>query len=249
MKTVKSNKVGNARKALVDELYRDYGDTNRPIRSLRVGLKKSSWMAVVEGTKFLKRTMDIVASGIGLVLLSPLFLAVAIVIRVEDKGPALFWQTRVGQWGREFPFPKFRSMVVDAEKRKLKLLEDNQHGGAGITFKLKRDPRITHIGSIIRKLSIDELPQLWCVLRGDMSLVGPRPPLPSEVSRYTIADRQRLDVKPGLTCIWQVSGRSELAFDQQLRLDMQYINSHSIVLDVALLLKTVPAILSGRGAY
>ena len=249
MKTVKSNKVGNARKALVDELYRDYGDTNRPIRSLRVGLKKSSWMAVVEGTKFLKRTMDIVASGIGLVLLSPLFLAVAIVIRVEDKGPALFWQTRVGQWGREFPFPKFRSMVVDAEKRKLKLLEDNQHGGAGITFKLKRDPRITRIGTVIRKLSIDELPQLWCVLRGDMSLVGPRPPLPSEVSRYTIADRRRLDVKPGLTCIWLVSGRSELAFDQQLRLDLQYINSHSIVLDLALLLKTVPAILSGRGAY
>ncbi len=249
MKTAKSNKVGSARKALVEELYRDYGDSYRPIRSLRVGLKKSSWMAVVEGTKFLKRIMDIVAATVGLILLSPLFLLVAIIIRLEDRGPAIFWQVRVGQWGREFRFPKFRSMVVDAESRKLELLEENQHGDTGITFKLKRDPRITRIGSIIRKLSIDELPQFWCVLRGDMSLVGPRPPLPSEVSRYTIADRRRLDIKPGLTCIWQVSGRSELAFDQQLRLDLQYINSHSIVLDVALLLKTVPAILSGRGAY
>ena len=114
---------------------------------------------------------------------------------------------------------------------------------------MKRDPRITRTGAFIRKLSIDELPQLWCVLRGDMSLVGPRPPVPQEVARYTLADRRRLDVKPGLTCIWQVSGRSELAFDKQVTLDVQYIDSHSIFLDIALLLKTIPAILSGRGAY
>ena len=114
---------------------------------------------------------------------------------------------------------------------------------------MKRDPRITWFGAIIRKLSIDELPQLWCVLRGEMSLVGPRPPVPAEVARYSVSDRRRLEVKPGLTCIWQVSGRSELPFEQQVRLDAQYIDSHSLALDIALLLKTIPAILTGRGAY
>ena len=242
---------GLRRKALVDELYRGYGDvrsSSRPIRSLRIGLKKFSWIAIVEGTKFLKRLMDILVAFVALVALSPLFLLVALAVWMEDGGSPLFWQSRVGQWGRAFPFPKFRSMVKDAEKRKKQLLTANQHG-EGITFKLKRDPRITRTGGIIRKLSIDELPQLWCVLRGDMSLVGPRPPVPQEVARYTLADRRRLDVKPGLTCIWQVSGRSELAFDKQVTLDVQYIDSHSIFLDIALLLKTIPAILSGRGAY
>jgi lipopolysaccharide/colanic/teichoic acid biosynthesis glycosyltransferase len=155
----------------------------------------------------------------------------------------------VGQWGREFRFPKFRSMVPDAEQQRAKVLAGNQHGSMGITFKMKRDPRITKTGAILRKLSIDELPQLWCVLRGEMSLVGPRPPLPVEVERYALCDRRRLEVKPGLTCIWQVSGRSELPFEQQSRLDAQYIDSHSIVLDIVLLLKTIPAILGGRGAY
>jgi lipopolysaccharide/colanic/teichoic acid biosynthesis glycosyltransferase len=140
-------------------------------------------------------------------------------------------------------------MVTDAEQRKLTLTSENQHGDAGITFKMKRDPRVTWIGSIIRKLSLDELPQLWCVLNGDMSLVGPRPPVPAEVARYTISDRRRLEVKPGLTCIWQVSGRSELPFEQQVRLDAQYIDSHSLLLDIYLLIKTIPAILTGRGAY
>jgi len=244
-------KLKGGRKALLDELYRDYGDTRymaRPMRSLRVGLKKYSWIVVIGSATFLKRAMDIVVSTLALLALSPLFLLIALVIRLEDGGPALFWQARVGQWGREFSFPKFRSMVIGAEKSKRELLTGNQHG-TGITFKLKRDPRITRAGAIMRKLSIDELPQFWSVLRGDMSLVGPRPPLPEEVSRYTPADRRRLDVKPGLTCIWQISGRSELAFEQQLSLDLQYIDSHSIVLDIALLLKTVPAILSGRGAY
>jgi lipopolysaccharide/colanic/teichoic acid biosynthesis glycosyltransferase len=198
---------------------------------------------------FIKRGMDIAVSALALLILSPLFLVLAIIIRLQDGGPALFWQNRVGLWGREFRFPKFRSMVTDAEQQKLKLLAENQHGDDGITFKMKRDPRITWIGGIIRKLSIDELPQLWCVLRGDMSLVGPRPPVPAEVARYAVSDRRRLEVKPGLTCIWQVSGRSELPFEQQVRLDAQYIDSHSILLDLSLLLKTIPAILSGRGAY
>jgi len=242
---------GLRRKALVDELYRDYGNgrsSSRRFRSLRIGFKKFGWVAVVSGTIFIKRLMDIVVSAIVLVALSPVFLVVALAIWLEDGGSPLFSQTRIGQWGQPFPFPKFRSMVKDAEARKEQLLAVNQHG-EGVTFKLKRDPRITKTGAFIRKLSIDELPQLWCVLRGDMSLVGPRPPVPQEVARYTLADRRRLDVKPGLTCIWQVSGRSELAFDKQVTLDVQYIDSHSIVLDIALLLKTIPAILSGRGAY
>jgi lipopolysaccharide/colanic/teichoic acid biosynthesis glycosyltransferase len=139
-------------------------------------------------------------------------------------------------------------MVPDAEQQKNKFLSENHHGD-GVTFKIKRDPRITPFGSVIRKLSIDELPQLWCVLMGDMSLVGPRPPLPSEVARYAVRDRRRLEVKPGLTCIWQVSGRSELPFEQQVRLDAKYIDTYSNSLDVLLLLKTIPAIISGRGAY
>ncbi len=205
-------------------------------------------MLVVSGTKFLKRAMDIVVSSVALLVLSPLFVVVAIIIRAQDGGRVLFWQTRIGLWGGEFQFPKFRSMVPDAEKLKSTLLHENQHGSS-ITFKMKQDPRITPFGRIIRKLSIDELPQLWCVLRGDMSLVGPRPPVRYEVARYAVRDRRRLDVKPGLTCIWQVSGRGELSFEKQVRLDEQYIDSHSILLDIALMLKTIPAILSGRGAY
>jgi lipopolysaccharide/colanic/teichoic acid biosynthesis glycosyltransferase len=239
------------RESLVEQLYRDYGETiyaNGRIRTLRACIKKCKLILAVSGAKFLKRAMDIFISFSALVILSPLLLMVGLIIRLEDGGPALFWQTRIGLWGREFQFPKFRSMVTDAEQRKLDLFAENQHG-SGITFKMKRDPRMTWIGSILRKLSIDELPQLWCVLCGEMSLVGPRPPIPYEVARYGIRDRRRLDVKPGLTCIWQVSGRSELSFEQQVRLDAQYIDSYSTLLDIALLLKTIPAILSCRGAY
>lgn len=239
------------RKSLVDQLYRGYGSegyTKRRFRTLRVGMKKYNWMFVVGGTHVVKRAMDIVVASLALLVLSPLFVIVAIVIYLEDGGPALFWQTRIGQWSKEFKCPKFRSMVRDAEQLKLKLLSENQHGSS-ITFKMKRDPRITKVGTIIRKLSIDELPQLWCVLRGDMSLVGPRPPVPIEVARYAVKDRRRLEVKPGLTCIWQVSGRGEIPFEQQVKLDAQYIDSHSLLLDLTLLLKTIPAILTGRGAY
>jgi len=208
-----------------------------------------TWALVVNGAKLLKRMMDIVISSVAIVMLSPLFLLLIVIIRLQDGGPAFFWQTRVGLWGQEFRFPKFRSMVADAEQRKLKMAAENHHGNDGITFKMKRDPRVTFIGGIIRKLSIDELPQLWCVLRGEMSLVGPRPPVPAEVARYSLSDRRRLEVKPGLTCIWQVSGRSDIPFEQQVRLDAQYVDSHNVWLDIYLLLKTVPAILTGRGAY
>lgn len=238
-----------SRVLLAEELYRRYG-RGRPgtLRTLRLWRKKYAWVLVVGGAKVLKRTLDILVAGCMLVALSPLFLAVALAIKLTDGGPILFWQTRVGRWGREFPFPKFRSMVVNAEQLKATLLAQNEHAD-NRTFKMKRDPRITWIGRIIRKLSIDELPQLWCVLKGDMSLVGPRPPVPKEVALYTLADRRRLDVTPGLTCIWQVSGRSEIPFPQQVELDVQYIESQSFWFDIVLLLRTVPAVLLGRGAY
>jgi lipopolysaccharide/colanic/teichoic acid biosynthesis glycosyltransferase len=237
------------RMALTDELYNRYGSGSASLsRRWRFWRKKYAWSFVIGSATALKRFIDIVASLILLMTLSPLFLVVAILIKLTDGGPVLFWQTRVGRWGREFPFPKFRSMVVNAEKLKDDLLQQNDHGQS-VTFKMKRDPRITWIGRIIRKLSIDELPQLICVFNGHMSLVGPRPPLPREVALYTLADRRRLDVIPGLTCIWQVSGRGDIPFDQQVELDVEYIESQSFWFDIKLLLKTVPAVLFGRGAY
>ena len=143
---------------------------------------------------------------------------------------------------------KFRSMYVDAEERKKALMAQNESSG-GVIFKMKKDPRITRIGRFIRKASIDELPQLWNVIRGDMSLVGPRPPVPSEVAEYSISDRRRLEVIPGITCIWQVSGRSDIPFEQQVELDAEYIESQTFWGDVKLLFKTIPAVLLGRGAY
>lgn len=217
----------------------------RAMQSLRLLL----WRCSASARWFRKRTIDIVVSLTALVFLAPLLATVAGLIKLADPGPVLFWQVRVGKWGRPFPFPKFRSMVVDAEARRIKLVQQNQHGDKGITFKIKDDPRITWIGRIIRKTSIDELPQLWCVLKGDMSLVGPRPALLSEVERYTLEDRRRLDITPGLTCTWQVSGRSDIPFDEQCRLDVEYIEQQSTLADIKLLLKTIPAVITGKGAY
>lgn len=196
-----------------------------------------------------KRGLDLLLVLPALVLLAPLFAIVALAIRLHDGGPVLFWQRRVGQDGAEFAFPKFRSMRIDAEAVRTQLVDANQHGQAGVTFKMKRDPRITPVGRWIRRTSIDELPQLWCVLRGTMSLVGPRPPLVSEVARYSMDDRQRLSVVPGLTCIWQVNGRSEVPFPQQVAMDLDYIREPSLWADIRLLLKTLPAVIRGRGAY
>lgn len=233
--------------ALSEELYRRFSGPRWPQR-FHYWRKKYAWLIIVGGTRRIKRLIDFFAALAGMVVLAPLFLAVALAIKLTDKGPILFWQTRVGQYGREFPFPKFRSMVVNAEALKDQLKELNQHTNEK-TFKMKRDPRITWIGRIIRKLSIDELPQLWNVLIGDMSLVGPRPPVPREVALYTLSDRRRLDVIPGLTCIWQVSGRSDIPFDRQVELDVQYIQSQSLWFDVKLLFLTIPAVLLGKGAY
>jgi exopolysaccharide biosynthesis polyprenyl glycosylphosphotransferase len=195
-----------------------------------------------------KRGMDIFLSSLALVALSPLFLIVAIAIKLTAPGPVFFWQDRVGLRGRTFSFPKFRSMVVNAEALKQDLLTHNQHGES-VTFKIKDDPRITRVGRFIRRFSIDELPQFWCVLKGDMSLVGPRPAVASEVARYSDADRVRLEVKPGITCTWQVCGRSDIPFEQQVKLDAEYIRQQSLWLDLRLLFQTVPAVLTGKGAY
>ncbi len=171
----------------------------------------------------------------------------ALAIKLEDHGPVFYGQERIGKWGKVFRMFKFRSMIVDADKVKDELLDRNESGG--VTFKIKRDPRITRTGVIIRKLSIDELPQLYNVLKGDMSLVGPRPPLQREVRLNGLKDRRRLEVIPGITCIWQVNGRSDIDFEGQVRLDIQYLESQSFWGDIILLLKTIPAVLSGRGAY
>ena len=233
---------------LMQELHRRYARGGASLR-WRFWIKKYAWIIAVGGAKAVKRLFDILVSFGMLVVLSPLFLVVAAAIKLTDGGDIFFWQTRVGLWGREFRFPKFRSMVRNAEQLKDKLLEQNQHGTSGVTFKMKNDPRVTGIGRIIRRLSIDELPQVWCVLKGDMSIVGPRPPVPREVALYTLADRRRLDVTPGLTCIWQVSGRGDIPFPQQVQLDVDYIESRSFWLDIKLILATVPAVLLGKGAY
>lgn len=207
------------------------------------------WWWKTRQFSLIKRSIDVVSASIALILLSPLFALVALAIKLYDRGPVFFWQDRVGRNGVVFRFPKFRSMCVNAEEVRRALEAQNQHGSEGVTFKMKRDPRITPIGRLIRRTSIDELPQLWCVLRGHMALVGPRPPLPSEVTRYSMLERQRLCVTPGLTCIWQVNGRSEVPFPEQVRMDIDYIQNPSVVEDVKLIAKTVPAVVLGRGAY
>lgn len=219
------------------------------INRLRARSARMTWWWSTRRLSFFKRTLDITLILSALPLLLPLFALVALAIKLNDGGPVLFWQKRVGRDGKVFAFPKFRSMCVNAEAIRAALLAGNQHGSEGVTFKMKRDPRITTIGRIIRRTSIDELPQLWCVLTGDMSLVGPRPPLVSEVERYTMEERQRLSVTPGLTCIWQVNGRSEIPFPQQVQMDIDYIQQRSITTDVKLLAKTVPAVIKGKGAY
>jgi exopolysaccharide biosynthesis polyprenyl glycosylphosphotransferase len=194
----------------------------------------------------LKRLFDIVSSATALVMLSPLLVAVAVAIKLTSRGPVFFRQRRVGLRGKPFHMLKFRSMVVNAEELKAKLEALNEQTGP--VFKMKNDPRITRVGRFIRKYSIDELPQLINVLRGEMSVVGPRPPIPSEVEKYAAWQRRRLSVRPGLTCIWQVSGRNQISFEDWMYLDMQYIDHWSLKKDLDLILKTVPVVITGSGA-
>jgi len=215
------------------------------LRRLRLAAMPRTSYKVVSSTK---RTLDIAVSALALLLLSPVLLLVALAIKLTDGGPVIFWQERVGLFGETFLFPKFRSMITHAEEMKTDLLAYNVHGD-GVTFKMHKDPRVTRIGGLLRRYSLDELPQLWCVLKGEMSLVGPRPAIPQEVERYAAHHRNRLHTLPGLTCIWQVSGRSEIPFEQQVKLDAQYVETRNFWLDLSLLARTVPAVLSGRGAY
>lgn len=236
---------------LMEALFKKYARGGPKLAGVRAStyfiVKKYSWLIVIGSTYFFKRLLDICVSLVLLISLSPLFLITALAIKIENPGPAFYSQTRVGKWGKLFTMYKFRSMVVGADKMKDQLLDQDEAGG--VIFKIKRDPRITKIGRIIRKLSIDELPQMWNVLKRDMSLVGPRPPVPKEVAEYEYPDRRRLDVIPGITCIWQVSGRSEIDFKGQVNLDVQYIESLSFWTDIKILLKTIPAVLLGKGAY
>ncbi|WP_258406589.1 WecB/TagA/CpsF family glycosyltransferase [Shewanella spartinae] len=211
-------------------------------------LKRSAHALKLSLNRVSKRLLDILGAGILLVLLTPLLLLTALLIRLESPGAILYSQQRAGLNNKPFTMWKFRSMYQDAEARLAALKASNEMDG-GVLFKMKRDPRITGIGKLIRKASIDELPQLWNVLKGEMSLVGPRPALPSEVSQYSLSDRRRLSVKPGITCIWQVSGRSDIPFDKQVLLDVDYIYQQSLWADIRLLLKTIPAVLFARGAY
>jgi exopolysaccharide biosynthesis polyprenyl glycosylphosphotransferase len=190
--------------------------------------------------------MDIVASAAALILLSPLLLLVALIIRLTSKGPIFFRQERVGLHGQTFQLLKFRSMVTNAEELKEKLLAQNEQTGP--VFKMQNDPRITGIGRFIRKYSIDELPQLINILRGDMTIVGPRPALPKEVLLYKSWQRRRLSMRPGLTCYWQVSGRNSIGFEEWMRLDLLYVDNWSIRLDFKLILETIPVVLYGKGA-
>jgi lipopolysaccharide/colanic/teichoic acid biosynthesis glycosyltransferase len=194
-----------------------------------------------------KRALDIVVSAPLLVVLSPLLAAIAMAVKLGDGGPVLYRWRVVGRGGRPFTSYKFRSMVVNADELKPALEAANEM--AGPVFKIRDDPRITRVGRVLRRYSLDELPQLWSVLRDDLSLVGPRPPLQTEYARFTDRQRAKLAVKPGITCLWQVSGRNEITdFDEWLRLDLEYIERWSLRLDLAILLRTIPAVLSGRGA-
>lgn len=211
--------------------------------------KMAVWKITITMASFLKRCLDVAGAMGALCAFSPIFVLTILLIKLEDGGPVFFRQNRVGAGGRLFGMWKFRSMVVNADQIKDQLLAVNQHGATGVTFKMKNDPRITKVGKWIRKLSIDEFPQFYNVLRGDMSLVGPRPPLPREVAEYKASHLRRLRVKPGITCLWQIGGRSEIDFEGQVRLDLQYIRSSGVLFDIAILLKTLPAVIFGKGAY
>ena len=230
----------------LDQLVKELASRTRGNR--RRSLRLLAWKVTVKASYATKRLMDIVLSAVGMLLLSPVYLAIAAAVKLSSPGPVFFVQTRVGRYGRYFKFYKFRSMRQDAEAQKGALMAKNESKD-GVIFKMKDDPRITKVGRFLRRTSLDELPQLWNVFIGDMSLVGPRPPVPSEVLEYTLEDRKRLDVIPGITCLWQIKGRSEIPFNEQVRLDKEYILAPSVWKDIVILFKTIPASLGGRGAY
>ena len=230
----------------LDQLVKELA--SRSHGHMRRSLRLKAWRLTVFGAYATKRIMDIVISALGMLILSPLFLLIAVAVKLSSPGPVFFKQVRVGRYGRHFMFYKFRSMRLNADAEKDGLMARNESRD-GVIFKMKDDPRITKVGRFLRRTSLDELPQLWNVFIGDMSLVGPRPPVPSEVEKYTLEDRKRLDVIPGITCLWQIKGRSDIPFHEQVRLDKEYILTPGIWKDIVILLKTIPAIIGGKGAY
>ena len=240
------NWLDRSKDADLDQLVRELA--SRAHGNKRRSLRLMAWKFTVQMSYIVKRFIDIVGSALAMVLLSPLLLLIALAVKMSSPGPVIFSQIRVGRYGRHFKFYKFRSMRQDAEALKASLATQNESAD-GVIFKMKDDPRITRVGRFLRRTSLDELPQLWNVFIGDMSLVGPRPPVPSEVAQYTLEDRKRLDVIPGITCLWQIKGRSEIPFHEQVRLDKEYIMAGGFWKDVAILMKTVPAIIGGKGAY
>ena len=197
--------------------------------------------------KFCKRGIDVIVAGVGLILLSPIITIVACAIKLTSKGPIFFLQKRVGKNGELFNMYKFRSMVVNAEEVKEKLKHKNEMSGP--MFKMKDDPRVTKVGKFIRKTSLDELPQLWNVLKGDMSLVGPRPSLPKEVEQFDSWMFKRLTVRPGLTCYWQVSGRNNIDFEDWMKLDVKYVEERNLWIDIKLIFKTVGVLFGDKNAH
>ena len=234
---------------------------NVNVRSIHISSEvvdiKNSDNAIIKGVKinveskpvyeFFKRAFDIVASLLGIIVLSPLLLVIALIIKFSDKGPVFFVQNRTGKDGKVFKMYKFRSMYVDAEKRRNELLDQNEADGP--LFKIAKDPRVTKIGAFIRKTSIDELPQLFNCLIGNMSVVGPRPLVTYEQDQCTEYQAQRLLVKPGITCYWQIIGRSDLNFDDLIELDLKYIKERSFLTDIKIIFKTFSAVLKSKGAY
>lgn len=214
----------------------------------RALIRKALWKTIVGSAAFLKRSLDIVGSIFAMVAFSPFFLLLAILIKLEDRGPIFYKQLRYGLHGRTFWCWKIRSMVTNADELMKQIMADNKHGDS-VSFKMVDDPRITKTGKWIRKLSLDEVPQFWSVLKGDMSLVGPRPHIWAEVEQYNAFQLRRLTTKPGITCLWQIGGRSDIEFEGQVRLDMQYIYSQSVWEDIKILFMTIPAVVLGRGAY
>lgn len=223
--------------------YDDRGGYDAFIAEVRVGHDPPEGPAY----RVLKRLVDLLGALGGLLLLLPLLPLIVVMIKLESSGPVLFMQVRVGRRGQLFRCYKFRSMSADAEDRKQELAHLNEATGAA--FKIKEDPRITRVGRFLRRSSLDEFPQLWNILRGEMSVVGPRPQIPAEVAEYTPRHALRLLAKPGLTCLWQVSGRSQLDFEDWMQLDQEYVRNRSLKYEIGILLRTLPAVIERKGAY
>ncbi len=235
--------------AKVAQMLQTYSNASFESRfaTWRLQLRMVLWLLQMQSSRYFKRLLDLLLLLFSLPVVLPLGLLTALAIKLDSPGPIFFHQIRVGKWGQLFTCYKFRSMYIDAEERKGELQANNEADGP--IFKIQNDPRVTRVGRIIRKLSIDELPQLVNIWRGEMTFVGPRPPLPSEVSEYEFEQRRRLEVVPGLTGLQQVSGRSDLSFERWVELDLEYIGKQNLYNDVLILLKTIPTVIFGRGAY